>query len=288
MKILICGAGKGSWEMRGLQLGAALGARVTSAPTDSDFQWADVVVLVKKHAIAFAPRAHKAGKPIVWDALDFWSQPSHNNYKEPAAQLALQIQIKVIKPALVIGATEAMTAAARNFCAAAYLPHHSWAGLAPTAPRDAVAVVGYQGNPSYLGRWHRWISDACAARGWTFVVNPIDLAATDILVSFRDGPWDGWICREWKSGVKAINAIAAGRPLISQDSAAVRELRPIGRVIEQHDDLDGAFDAFTPVIARQEAEAFDRSIRADDLTVDKVAVRYLDILSTVGASCASA
>ena len=32
MKILICGAGKGSWTMRGQQLGAAIGARVTSAP----------------------------------------------------------------------------------------------------------------------------------------------------------------------------------------------------------------------------------------------------------------
>lgn len=286
MNLLICGSGKGSWEMRGIQLGAALGARVTSYPTPDDAAWADVVVLVKKRAVELAPLIHRAKKPIVWDALDFWSQPAHNTYKADAAKFALQSQIAVIKPALVIGATQAMTAAARAFCPAEYLPHHSWAGLVPTPPREQVEVVAYEGNALYLGRWHGWLTEACAKRGWRFVVNPPNLADADIIVAFRDGPWDGWICREWKSGVKVVNAIAAGRPFISHDSAAVRELQPVGSVIESVDQLESKLDFWGLRSSRETAAAMSTD-DAPTLTLDAVASRYRDILSKVGASCAT-
>lgn len=283
MKILMIGSGKGSWIMRGEQLGAAMGARVTSAPTDADFQWADRVVLVKKHATTHAPRAHRFGKPIVWDALDFWSQPAHNGYKQDAATFALHSHIKIIKPALVIGATQAMTRAAEGLgVPAAYLPHHSWAGLVPTAPREHVAVVGYEGNPAYLGRWHGWLTDACSQRGWSFVVNPPNLSDVDILVALRDGPWDGWICREWKSGVKVVNAIAAGRPLISQPSAAVGELYGDATILDRRDDLEFALDE----AAGNRDVYFKVNVdRSKTLTLEAVAARYSEILSTVGASC---
>ncbi|HEX7770339.1 MAG TPA: hypothetical protein VF422_09980 [Dokdonella sp.] len=282
---MICGAGKGSWEMRGIQLGAAMGARVTSSPTDEDFRWCDLVILVKKHAPTFAPRAHKHGKPIVWDALDFWSQPAHNSYNEAAAKNALQAQIRFIKPALTIGATQAMTSAIESFgYKGAYLPHHSWAGLAPTPPREHVSVVAYEGNPAYLGRWHGWISEACRKRGWEFAVNPPDLSKADILVAFRDGPWDGWICREWKSGVKVVNAIAAGRPLISQGSAAVRELQPVGAVIDMPTVLDDELDYFASPSNRILPAQCGRD-QAPLYTLEAVAARYIDILSTVEAPC---
>lgn len=284
MKILICGAGKGSWVMRGQQLGAALGARVTSSPTDEDFAWCDVVVLIKKHATTHAPRAHKAGKPIVWDALDFWSQPAHNSYKADAATFALQTHIKMIRPALVIGATQAMADAAGTFVPAAYLPHHSWLGLEPTPPRDEVQVVAYEGNPIYLGRWQGWLTEACEKRGWKFVVNPANLSAADIIVAFRDGIWDGWICREWKSGVKVVNAIAAGRPLLTQNSAAYREIDPDPAFIEHPNMLNDGLDEceqFRDVAARAAIEVAPR------YTLNAVAARYLEILSSVEASCSA-
>lgn len=284
MNILMVGAGKGSFVMRGQQLGAALGARVTSAPTDADFDWCDLVVLVKKHATTFAPRAHKAGKPIVWDALDFWSQPAQNSYKQDAATFALQSHIKVIKPALVIGATEAMAQAARAYVPAAYLPHHSWAGLVPTAPRENVSVVAYEGNPAYLGRWHGWLTEACAKRGWSFVVNPADLSTADILVAFRDGPWDGWICRAWKSGVKAVNAVAAGRPIVMQDCAARREISPVGPQVESRDQLDEQL--FTIAILDNRLHCFRQSQdEAPTFTLDAVAEQYRSILSKVVTPC---
>lgn len=288
MKVLIVGAGKGSWQMRGQQLGAALGARVTSSPTDDDFRWCDLVVLIKKHAVNFAPRAHKAGKPIVWDALDFWSQPAQNRYTRDSALLALRSQAKVIKPALIIGATKEMTADAESLgFKSAYLPHHSWNGLAPTPPREVVATVAYEGNPAYLGRWHGWVKEACDKRGWSFVVNPPNLAEVDIIVSFRDGAWDGWICREWKSGVKVVNSVAAARPMLSMPSAAMRELRPLDSTIEAVTDLKRALDSYSDQTERQKAYEACAEL-APQFTVDAVAESYRSILSTVEATCATA
>lgn len=287
MNVLIVGNGKGSWIMRGQQLGAAIGARVTSSPTDADFKWADRVVLIKKHATTFAHRAHRYGKPIIWDALDFWSQPAHNSYREEAALVTLKAHIDVIRPSLVIGATEAMARAAQRFCPAAYLPHHSWAGLAPTPPRESVQVVAYEGNALYLGRWHGWLLEACQKRGWTFVVNPSRLSIADIVVAFRDEQWDGWLCREWKSGVKVVNAIAAGRPLISQGSAARRELPTTGATVESLTDLDHALDVCASPLNR--GIWFDHNAnRAPLLTLDVIAKRYTEILATVEVSCATA
>ncbi len=282
MKILIVGAGKGSFEMRAQQLGAALGARVTSTPSEADVRWADVVVLIKKHAVQWAPLVQRIGKPIVWDALDCWRQPAENQADERQALAILRNQIKVIKPALVIGATEAQAAA----CGGVYLPHHSWAGLTPTPAREHVSIVGYEGNPLYLGRWKAAIEKECATRGWTFVINPPDLRAVDLFVSFRDGPWDGWICREWKSGVKIVNAIAAGRPIVSQPSAAMRELQPAGTVLDAFNAVAGAFDAWTPAPARVTA-AEQAAGRAQGFTRGAIATQYQQVLAGVAASTAA-
>ncbi len=280
MNLLMVGNGAGSWAIRGQQLGAALGARVTTEPSTDDWRWADLAVLVKNAGARFALAAHAAKVPIVWDALDCWSQPAENGLLPGDAVGMLKAKIAGIRPALTICATRAMADA----CGGTYLPHHSWAGLTPTPPRAPVATVGYQGNTGYLGRWLEWILEACRRRGWTFAVNPSDLGAMDLLVAFRDGPWDGWMCREWKSGVKAVNAIAAGRPFISQDSAAVRELLPTGSVVESAADLDVAFDLWAPRPRREMAfVAAQRAAPA--FTVTAIATLYRTVLQTVGVSC---
>ncbi len=284
MNILILGNGKGSFTIRARQLGEAIGARVKTAVNDGDLRWADVVVLIKKAGAAFAAQVRKAGRPIVWDALDCWAQPALNHLGETAALAFIKSQQKAIRPVLTIGATEAMAAS----CGGVYLPHHSWAGLHPTPAREHVQVVAYEGNAVYLGQWRRAVEAACARRGWRFLVNPPDLRAVDLLVAFRDGPWDGWICREWKSGVKAVNAIAAGRPLISQYSAATRELQPEGSIVEQLSDLDAAFDWWTDLEPRQ--TVVDRALDiAPHYTLEAVAQRYAAILAAVPeAACALA
>jgi len=140
------GRGKGSWEIRGQQLGAAIGARVTSAPTSGDLAWADVAVIIKRSEPLFGPLCRAAGVPIIWDALDFWRQPAENGLPEPAMRQRLGSYLSAIKPAVVLGATEAQAQAAGGV----YFPHHSRPGLAPTPPRPDVQVVAYEGGEVFL------------------------------------------------------------------------------------------------------------------------------------------
>jgi hypothetical protein len=163
----------------------------------------------------------------------------------------------------------------------AYLPHHAWPDLTPTPAREQASVVAYQGSAAYLGRWEDWIDDACRARIWTFVINPPDIREADILVSFRDGPWDGWICREWKSGVKLVNAKALGRPVIGQPSAAWREVQPEGSHVERPDELGAAFDAWSGAPAR--AAVASAACALPSYRIDAVAAHYRTLLE--GVAC---
>lgn len=277
MNLLFVGSGKGSWTMRGEQLGKALGARVMNHASDDDLKWADLVVLVKRAWMVYADKARKFGKPIVWDALDCWSQPAQNRMNEHEAVAFVRATARSVKPVLAIGATQAMA----DVLAGVYLPHHSWDGLVPTLAREHVKTVAYEGNPTYLEHWQERLQKACTARGWTFVVNPKDLSQADILVALRGGNWDGWPCREFKSGVKLVNAIAAGRPVITQDTAAMAELSPCGTVIEDPKHLDRALDMWAPFTERQGVVNQSRE-KAPALRLEAVAQRYSEILASVG------
>ncbi len=275
MNVLTVGTGTaGSWAIRGMQLGGAIGARVTTAPAFLDWGWADAVVLVKRAGRQWADMAHRYRVPIVWDALDFWRQPQDCGATEREAMALLDAELMAIHPAVTIGATRAMAEAAGGV----YLPHHSRPGLVPTPAAAAVTVVAYEGDPRYLGRWAMALELACGARGWAFVVNPADLGMADIVVAFRDAPWDGFLARHWKSGVKIVNAVAAGRPIITQVGAAWGEVPHYGSVCERMDRLGEALDTWADV---------DRSCVANDtahaagLTIATVAATYRDIIATV-------
>lgn len=279
MNILMIGQGKGSFEVRGKQLGGAIGARVVVAPSDDDVRWADVVVLIKRAAFEWSTLVHRFKKPIVWDALDFWMQPFQNSLDESQSKALLHAMIRAVRPALVIGATEAMAREAHGV----YLPHHHRPGLTPAPARETVSFVGYEGAKKYLGKWGRAVHAECDKRGWIFAVNPENLSNCDILVAFRDSPWDGWMCREWKSGVKLVNAMAAGRPIIAQPSAAWKEIIPMAEVHDMaiHDtsELPAAFD-FWPTEMRQRY-ATNAPYFSEDYSLATIAERYRNILHRV-------
>lgn len=281
MKWLFVGVGSGSWQMRGVQLGAALGARVTSDPTPGDWAWADVVVLVKRAAIKWQQQARRVAVPVVWDVLDFWDQPGQNAVS--CADLAARIH-EIEKAAgvdLLIGATQRMAADIGGV----YLPHHCRIGLAPSPIRKKASVVAYDGTKKYLGSWAKALAGACDMLGLTFVINPTDLGPVDVFVSFRDGRWDGDVCRQWKSGVKYVNAIAAGRPVLTQPSAAFSELPCNGVTAAHQDDLVGALNRLTWEEERQ--TAYEASlVYAPSFTVDAVAAQYRQILERVARKAA--
>ena len=285
MNVLVVGSGKGSWEMRGQQLGGAIGARVSSSPSAEDWKWASVAVLIKRAGFKYAALARQFNVPIVWDAVDFWSQPWDNGRPEEQARQILKASLDAIRPALTIGATEAMAEAAGGV----YLPHHSWRGLKPVKPQEHVKVVTYQGNPVYLGQWRPALVKACARRGWSFATAPDGtgdepLYRSDILVAFRDGLWDGWMCREWKSGVKLVNAIAAGRPMVTQPGAAWREIDPPGWAVDSEENLEAALDHLTTLHARTLVYEACMDL-APRYTLPAVAESFRGILSRVELSC---
>jgi hypothetical protein len=271
MNVLIAGSGSGSFTMRGHQIGAVLGARVTSDPTPADWAWANVAILIKRTAQRYAPAARVARVPIVWDALDCWSQPRDNRWTVKNGIAHVAVFTSQIKPHAVIGATEAMAHAIGG----TYIPHHSHLGLVPTQPRERIRTVAYDGSERYLGQWRTALEIACARRGWQFVVNPSTLTKVDLLVAFRDGEWDGPICRAWKSGVKYVNAICAGRPILTQRGDAAEEigaLTPAVDVILDMHDLERAFDYWT--YERRQA-VYEHSARtAAAFTVEAIAETY--------------
>lgn len=279
MNVLIVGSGKGSWQVRGLQLGQAIDARTRTSPRDGDLEWADVVVCVKRALFQWADTIHAFKKPIVWDALDFWDQPEQNELTEAESRELFREHIDRYQPTLVIGATESMAAAARGVC----LPHHHWPGLVPAPVRNQVKTVAYQGVPRYLGRWRAVVDEACQKRGWAFVINPKDIRAADLLVALRDGDHDGWMCREWKSGVKLVNAMAAGVPIITQPSAAFKELRPHGHVVDSFDDLDHAFDCWSDLSVRAMVKT---GLAYQAFGITQIAARYRAMLERVTAKVA--
>lgn len=281
MNILIAGGSKGSGVIRGQQLGAAIGASVEARPGR---YWGavDVAVLLKKSAVQVGAEAKKTGARLVWDVLDWWEQPDEN---------ALPIQEHIAKVhavrdrvglSLLVGATKQMA----EDIGGVYLPHHSRPGLAPTPIRPDAKVVAYEGTPKYLGPWRKEIEYACARLGLVFLVNPPSLSDADILVAFRGEKWDGEVCQRWKSGVKYVNAIAAGRPILTNHSAGFNEIQPFGQVVESPDHLLAAMRAMVPAQTRQQCLDVSQA-RAGAFSLETVARQYRGMLATVAEQVAA-
>ncbi len=141
-------------------------------------------------------------------------------------------------------------------------------------------MVGYEGHKKWLGRWGKAVEAECQRRGWEFVINPPDLRSCDILVAFRDGQWDGWMCREWKSGIKLVNAMAAGRPIMAKYSRAADEILVCGERVDALEELAGALDVWDSYDDRCGAVQFSADLFGD-YTLNAIAKRYRNILEGV-------
>lgn len=275
MNVLILGLGAESQIIRGDQLGGAIGARVRRNLDVADLAWAEVVVLLKRAGPKWADAVHAAGKPLVWDALDFWAQPNENGLERGAAIDLLREWQRTIRPAVTICATHAMA----SVCDGVYLPHHARPDQVVYPVRNVVRTVAYEGVPKYLGRWRNAIARECLRRGWQFLVNPPHLGCADIIVAFRDESWDGWMCRNWKSGVKYVNAMTVGRPVITQSHSAFDELDTHGMTVESPEGLSTAFEWYV------EKEPREAAMVQDAPTLATVAQTYLTILESVAVRC---
>jgi hypothetical protein len=266
-RILFIGGERGSWEVRGKQIGAALGAKVTQKPVMADWRWADVVVLVKHGIDEWGATAKRCNVPLIWDVLDYWQQPEENqrtveDYRQVIAKRASQCGIGTL-----IGATRQMA----EDIGGVYIPHHSRPGLKATPPREKARIVAYEGTRKYLGRWLDALEAACIERGLGLEINPVSIANADVVVALRDGKWDGPLCRLWKSGVKYVNALVAGKPVITQPCAALAEIDPVGVMVPSLDQIGWAIDS--AISRREEAYALARH-RRHEFSIESIAAQY--------------
>jgi hypothetical protein len=276
VNVLFIGQGQGSWQIRGVQIAKALGARASTNPTADDWRWADVVVLVKRAIDQFGAAAQRTGVPILWDVLDCWEQPDDNDLPEDEIVAHVTERRKRYGVSAVIGATRAMAIAIQG----TYLPHHARPGLRARPVLSAMTTVAYEGQKKYLGSWFKAVSETCASLGLTFVVNPPDLSVADVVVSFRGEKWDGPICRQWKSGVKVVNALTAGRPLLTQSSAAFREIESCGLVVNDPSDLASALKEYLDPMVRQLVASASAKL-APAYAVSSVAQQYQALIADV-------
>lgn len=211
MRLLFTGRGtSGSWQIRGSQLAAALGA--DAVPNALDVRAYDLAVVVKRAPADLLQRIRAAGVPLIWDVVDAWPQPVGNTWDRAACMSWLRQRVADLRPAGIVAATQAMARDCAEFGVPVLaLPHHARPGL-ERAPIRPLAVVGYEGGPQHLGDWRPWFESQCSARGLRFAVNPERLTDLDIVVAARQHT--GYAATHWKSNVKLANAQAAGLPMI--------------------------------------------------------------------------
>jgi hypothetical protein len=215
VNILVTGRGtSGSWKVRGVQLGGAIGARVKPKATESDIDWADIIMVVKRPVYDFMPALVESGKPWVWDVVDFYPQPACTKWSEKQAIKWVQQQIKTHRPTGVIWPNRKMAEDCSKSENDIVLYHHHWPGIQINPIRERVTVVGYEGSAKYLGKWGKEIRKHCDLRGWKLAINEGCHADWDICVAFRDDEFNGYPQKNWKSNVKLANAHGSGTPFI--------------------------------------------------------------------------
>lgn len=282
VNILVTGSGSsGSWQVRGIQLGAAIGATV--APKALDVAAYDLVVVIKRPPADLVARIHAAGVPLVYDVVDAWPQPAGNAWSRDTCMTWLRGQIAAVRPAAIMAATGAMAKDCSEFgLPVAVLRHHARPGLQRNLIRKTVQAVGYEGAEHYLGRWRPIVEAECLRRGWRFVINPASLADVDIVLALRDAT--GYAPQHWKSNVKLANAQGSGTPFIGCREAGYLEtaIGTCEKWASSPEELVQAFDALTPQAERLRVSGW---MMAAAPQLDAVAASYRKWLE---AACARA
>lgn len=262
--MLITGKGtSGSWQIRGVQLGTAIGAHVEPQARSMH----PVTVMVKRGTY----------KHCIWDIVDAWNQPIGNSWNRAECMAWLQSKVNEIKPIGFVSATRQMAKDLEQFkLPTLWLPHHARPGLELNPVREKVRRVGYEGAEQYLGRWKPILERLCLARGWEFVVNPHALASVDIVVALRDAK--GYAPKYWKSNVKSANAQGSGTPIICNREVGYVETCGLGECwADTEEELIQEFDRLEPQIERlwRSADLYNRR-----LELHFIAEKYLTWLQS--------
>lgn len=274
MNILVTGRGtSGSWEIRGEQLGEAIGATVRRDA--HDVKGFDIAILVKRASPLLLQRLHHAKVPIIYDVVDSWPQPHGNLWDAATCKSWLAQQVAMVKPRALVASTKAMADDCAGFgIPVLTLPHHARPRQITNPIRYQVRRVGYEGGAQYLGSWQTFVEAQCAKRKWTFVINPSALSELDIVIAMREVT--GYAARNWKSNVKLANAQGTGTPCVVNREAGYLETQSGGEVFaDTHEEVGRALTALTSWEARKAAHT---KLRIGAPTLDAVAKEYKEWL----------
>ena len=274
MRILVTGRGaSGSWQVRGVQLGNAIGATVKASATVEEMQANDIVVVVKRVTPELAENLRRSRRKIVWDMVDWYRQPNKFSRDELVRQA--KDYAAAMGASTLVAATKRM---ADDLETPHWLPHHGHArGI--NQIRERVSTVVYEGSARYVEDLRPEIDSLCSKRKWKFVINPPDYLAADIVIALRSKPWDCYASRHWKSGVKLSNAQITGVPFIgSRESGYLEQASGTECWADSIEELKLGFELLSPYQARKSAHdaMLKRSPRLED-----VACKYVHLLNSL-------
>lgn len=221
-RVLVTGKGgtAGSWQIRGEQLGNAIGAEVFPRAEMAEIRGADLIVVVKRTPPDLIKKIRQAGRRWVYDIVDGWPQPYGNEWSREVASRWLRAHLIDLAPDAVVFPTSQMLTDSGWTGPALVLPHHAWPKYHAVQVEAQVRRVGYEGALSYLGHWHGHLERECAARGWELVLNG-DLASCQIGIALRCAT--GYPCGAWKANTKLANLQALGLPAVISPEGSYRE-----------------------------------------------------------------
>ena len=264
MKILFTGRGtSGSWQIRGVQLGAAMGADVQPMASKTS---ADIVVAVKR--IPDQLLRSIRGSFVVWDVVDAWPQPHGNDWTEGACRAWLDAEFARIKPNAIIAATQKMADDCAHFgVPVLWLPHHYRPDIELNPIRERILKIGYEGAANYIAPWLPTIETECRRIGAEFILNPRSLADLDVVLALRGHT--GYAARKWKSGVKLANAQGSATPWIGCREAGYVETASGG---EEWADTAGELSGALRMLHEWEARAVaSEALRVRAFSVERAA-----------------
>lgn len=208
----------GSWRIRARQVASARRTWRSAADLEPhDIVACDLFVAVKRPARPRLAFLRALGKATVFDVVDCWAQPADGlrytdlpSIRRWFAEFCHGLPVDgVIFPNRTM--YEDLGDLVPN---PTFVYHHFWPGLEPIEVRERARVVGYQGEPAYLGPWHDAIERICRRHGLQFVVNPPDLRALDLGFAARGGVHASTLARRYKSNVKLANFYGGAIPCV--------------------------------------------------------------------------
>lgn len=274
MKLLVTGRGtSGSWQIRGKQLGEAIGAHI--APRASNFRGYSPIIVVKRLNDELLGALRQQKRKWIWDMVDCWPQSQFiPGMARGDAIHWLQQEIQDKRPDAIVFSTHRMLIDSHWAGPALVLPHHAWPKYTRSITvHPDIRFVGYEGSERYLGKWMMLLEEECTHRGWQFHMNQ-GLEGCDIGIALRD-PLD-YASQNWKSNCKLANMQVLGLPAICSPENGYLETSSQHEVfISNTEDLSGVFDLLTPQETRIK---ISEAMKMAAPHLDDIAKTYLEWL----------